>query len=343
MIRMLLRVLGRDYARPLRRTLALMTATAVVEGLSYALLVPVLRALFGTKPSHAWPWLIGFGAAVAVYAALRYLSDLSGFRVAVGLLRGMYHRIGDHLARLPIGWYSTTRVGEVSALASRGVLQALSVVAHLLRPFVFACVTPLTIVVVMLAYNWQLGLAALVAAPIVVALQVWTGRSTAAADAERAERDNEATDRVIEYLQAQPVLRARRRTVERFGLLDDSLRGLQSASRRSIVSALPGLLGLTLTVQAMFTVLLVLGTYLALGGHVGAAEILTILVLGARCADPLLSLSDTGSKLRSARSVLARLNAILSTEPLPEALEPVHPTHHDVAWESARSPMATAR
>ncbi|MEU0504242.1 ABC transporter ATP-binding protein [Nocardia sp. NPDC005998] len=334
MIRMLLRVLGHEYARPVRRTVALMTTTAIAEGLSYALLVPVLRELFGSSPGDARPWLIAFGAAVAVYAVLRYRSDLSGFRVGTTLLRGMYHRLGDHLARLPIGWYSAGRVGEVSVLASRGVLQAMSVIAHLLAPFISACVTPLTIVVVMLAFNWQLGLAALFAAPIVAVIQIWTGRSTATTDAEHAERDHEATGRVVEYLQAQPVLRAGGRTVERFRLLDDSLRDLQRASRRSTLSALPGVVGLTLTVQTVFTVLLILGAYLALSGSIGAAEILTILVLAARCADPLLSLSAIGGKLRGARSVLAGLDTVLRTDPLPEAPDPIQPVGNDLEFES---------
>ncbi|MFI0369215.1 ABC transporter ATP-binding protein [Actinomadura sp. 1N219] len=311
-----------------------MTTTAVVEGLSYALLVPVLRALFGSTPEDAWPWLIAFGTAVALYAVLRYASDLSGFRVGTTLLRGMYHRLGDHLARLPIGWYGAGRVGQVSVLASRGVLDAMAVIAHLLAPYISACVTPLTIVLVMLAFNWQLGLAALVAVPVVAAIQLWTGRSMTAADADRAERDHEATGRVIEYLQAQPVLRAGGRTTERFRLLDDSLRELQRASRRTVLSALPGVVGLTVTVQAMFTVLLTLGAYLALGGNIGAAEVLTILVLAARCADPLLSLSDIGGKLRGARSELARLDAVLSTEPLPEPREPIRPERHDLEFDS---------
>lgn len=334
MIRMLLRVLGPEYAGPVRRTVALMTTTAIVEGLSYALLIPVLRALFGDTPADARPWLIAFGAAVAFYAVLRYLSDLSGFRVGTTLLRGMYHRLGDHLARLPLGWYSTGRVGEVSVLASRGVLEAMSVIAHLLSPFISAAVTPLTIVVVMLAFNWQLGLAALLTAPIVAAIQVWTGRATAVTDAENAERGHEATGRVIEYLQAQPVLRAGGRTAERFGLLDDSLHELQRASRRSTLSALPGVVGLTLTVQAAFTGLLVLGAYLALGGNIGAAEVLAILVLAARCADPLLSLADMGGKLRGARLVLTRLDTVLRTEPLREAAEPIHPAGHDLEFDS---------
>ena len=334
MIAMLLRVLGHRYAGPVRRTVALMTTTAVVEGLSYALLVPVLRALFGDTPSDAWPWLIAFGAAVAAYAVLRCVSDLSGFRVGTTLLRGMYHRLGDHLARLPIGWYDSGRVGEVSVLASRGVLQAMSVIAHMLAPFISACVTPLTIVAVMLAYNWQLGLAALAAVPVVAAVQAWTARSTAETDTARAEREREAADRVIEYLQAQPVLRTGGRTGERFGLLDDSLHELQRASRRSALSALPGIVGLTLTVQAAFTGLLALAAYLALGGHIGAAEVLAILVLAARCADPLLSLAEIGGKMRAARNELARLDAVLSTEPLPEPAEPVRPSGHALELDS---------
>ncbi|MCG5219231.1 ABC transporter ATP-binding protein [Streptosporangium sp. KLBMP 9127] len=334
MIRMLLRVLGHDYARPVRRTVALMTMTAIVEGLSYALLVPVLRTLFGGDPADALPWLIAFGGAVAIYAVLRYVSDLFGFRAGTTLLRGMYHRLGDHLARLPLGWYSTGRVGEVSVLASQGVLETMGVIAHLLAPYISAFVTPVTIVGVMLAFNWQLGLAALVAVPLVAAIQIWTGRSMAAGDAGRHERDTEATGRVIEYLQAQPVLRAGGRSVQRFTLLDDSLRELQRASRRTVLSVLPGMIGLTLVVQAMFTVLLVLGAYLALGGSIGVAEVLTILVLAARCADPVLSLADIGGKLRAARSGLARLDAVLRTEPLPEAPEPIQPVGHGLELES---------
>ncbi|WP_338765729.1 ABC transporter ATP-binding protein [Nocardia vulneris] len=334
MIRMLLHLLGDEYARPMRRTVALMTVTAVAEGLSYALLVPVLRALFGSAPAHAWPWLIAFGAAVAAYALLRYRSDLSGFRVGTAMLSGVYHRFGDHLARLPLGWFTSRRVGEVSVLAGEGVLQAMSVAAHLLSPFISALVTPLTIVVVMLAFNWQLGLAALLAAPVVAAVQLWTGRSMAATDAERSERSAESTARVIEYLQAQPVLRAGGRTGERFRSLDDALSGVQRAARRSTLSALPGILGLTLTVQAFFTALLALGAYLALQGKVGAAEVLVILVLAARCADPLLALAEIGGKMRGARAELAQLDAVLRTAPLPEPAAPVQPRDRDLEFDA---------
>ncbi len=334
MIRMLLHVLGHEHARPVRRTVAMMTAAAVAEGLSYALLVPVLRALLGARPADARPWLVAFGIAVAGFGVLRYRADLAGFRVGTALLRGMYHRLGDHLTRLPIGWYRADRVGQLSVLAGRGLLQAMSVLAHLLGPLVAAAVTPLTIVAVLLAVDWRIGLAALATAPLVAAVYRWTGRATAAADAERGERDRQATGRVIEYLQAQPVLRAGGRTGERFAHLDDALRQVERASRRSVRRALPGAVGLTLTVQAMFTAVLALAAAFALGGSIGAADALIVLVLAARCADPLLSLADLGGKLRGARNELARLDAVLRTAPLPEPTSPVEPVGHDLRFDA---------
>ncbi|MEU0007604.1 ABC transporter ATP-binding protein [Streptomyces sp. NPDC006314] len=334
MIRLLLRVLGDEHARPLRRTLSLMIATAVAEGLSYALLVPMLRALFGSEPQEAWPWLGSFAAAAAVCAVLRYRSDVSGFRAGATLSRGLHHRLGDHLARLPLGWFTPRRVGDVTVLASRSVLQVMAVPAHRLQPLIGACVTPLTVVAVMLCYDWRLGLAALVAVPVVAATQIWTGRATAAQDAERARRGDEAAGRVIEYIRAQPVLRVGGRTTERFRLLDDALDGQRRAVRRSALSALPGVLGLSFTVQAVFTGLLVLGTWLALGGRIQPAEVLALLVLAARCVDPLLSLSDLNGQMRASRGELERLDAVLKEQPLPEAEKPVEPRHSDLAFDS---------
>lgn len=334
MIRLLLRVLGRSFARPVRRTIALMTLTALVEGLSYALLVPVLRALFGADPAAAWTPLIAFGAAVAGYALLRYFSDLSGFRAGTTLLRGTYHRLGDHLARLPIGWYTADRIGEVSTLAGRAVLQTMSVIAHQLSPLVSATVTPVTVLGVLFVVDWRLGLVAAAAVPVVVLVQIRSGRILAAGDTERHARDREAAGRVVEYLQAQPVLRAGGRSTQRFRILDDALDGVERAARRGTVSALTGVVGLTLIVQVTFTVLLALGAYLALDGGIGAVELLAVLVLATRCTEPLLSLAELGGGLRAARAELTRLDTLLRTPPLPEPADPVRPSRHDISFES---------
>lgn len=60
MIRQLYRVLGPEGSRPLNRLLVLQCAAAVLQGVAFALLVPVLRALLGPAPDDVWPWLTAF-------------------------------------------------------------------------------------------------------------------------------------------------------------------------------------------------------------------------------------------------------------------------------------------
>ncbi|MGW2086493.1 ABC transporter ATP-binding protein [Streptomyces sp. NPDC001880] len=333
MIGLLIRVLGERHSGPLRRTVALMSVCAVVEGLSYALLIPLLRALLGGEAQDAWPWLAAFAVAVLVTSILGYFSDKSGFRTGGELSRGLHHRLGDHLAGLPLGWFTPRRVGDVSGLTSRSVMEVMSVPAHRLRPLINAVLIPLSVVVVLFFFEWRLALAGLVAVPVIVGVQRWTSKATARQDAERARSSDEAAGRVVEFVRAQPVLRAGGRTGERFGLLDDALHQQWRSGRRAALSGVPGMLGLTFSVQAVFTAVLALGVHLALNGSLGAPELLAITVLAARCVEPLLSLADLGGIMRVSRGELERISAVLTEPPLPRAERPTVPAHDGVELE----------
>ncbi|MFK8845329.1 ABC transporter ATP-binding protein [Streptomyces sp. Ac-502] len=335
MIRLLLRVMGETHGRPVRRTLVLMSTRAVVEGLSYALLVPLLRALLGPRPTDAWPWLGAFAAAFLLCAVLGYRSVLTGFRTGGELSRGLHHRLGDQLAGLPLGWFTSSRIGDVSGLTSRSVMEVMSVPAHRLGPLVDATFVPLTIVAVMFFFDWRLALAALLAAPLIAAVQYATGRATAREDAERARRSDDASARVVEYVRAQPVLRAGGRTGERFQQLDEALHAQWRSERRAAVKGLPGVLGLSLTVQAVFTLVLALGAYLVLDGSADAASVLALLVLSARCVDPLLSLADLGGVMRASRGELERIDAVLREKPLPLPERPKTPVGNSLELDGA--------
>lgn len=330
MIRLLLRVLGRQYAAPLRRTIALMIAVAILEGLSYAFTLPILRGLLGPDPDSAWPWIMAFATTITLYGALRYLADLTGFRVGAALLRGTYRRVGDHLATLPIGWFSTSRIGEVSVLAGRGVLQAMSAIAHLLGPLISAIVTPVTAAIVITFIDWRVGLAACAAAPLIIAVQAWTKKSTAANDADRIAREQEATARVVEFLRAQPILRAGGRNTERFEILDRSLREVEAASRRSTFATIPGAIGLTTIVQTVFVGLMILAVHFVLDGSLLTSDALAILLVATLGTNPLLSLNEISGKVRGARTVLVGIKDVLETDPLPVAEHPKPPLHHQV-------------
>lgn len=103
MIAPLLSISGPDGQEPLRRNLLGLVAEAVLTGVGFALTVPLLRALFDGDLRLAWIWLAVMVALLAIYAVLRYRTQLAGYKAAIALADSLFARLGQHIAQLPLG------------------------------------------------------------------------------------------------------------------------------------------------------------------------------------------------------------------------------------------------
>ncbi|TDD11270.1 ABC transporter ATP-binding protein [Nonomuraea deserti] len=308
-------VLGREHGARLRRSLLAMAVYGVLQGLSFAMLVPVLRALLSGEA--VGPWLAAFAAVVVATAVASYVQAQYGYAVGLAALRTLYHRLGDHVAGLPVGWFSADRVGRLGQLVGKGVMDVMSVPAHLLQVVVSAVAAPATVLVCMFVFDWRLGLAALLTAPFLWLAFRWTQSLVQRSDTAMDDAGAEGADRVVEFARQQPSLRAFGRTADGYDLLDDALVRQRSTLRRLLRTTLPGLGTVALTVQLAFTAILIAGCALALGGAVDVPELVGVLVLAVRFTEPLLAAADVGGELRMARGSLRRIKAVLDTRPLP--------------------------
>ncbi|TDD25710.1 ABC transporter ATP-binding protein [Nonomuraea diastatica] len=308
-------VLGPEHGARLRRSLLAMAVYGVLQGLSFAMLVPVLRALLSGE--SVGPWLAAFAAVVVATAVASYVQAQYGYAVGLAALRTLYHRLGDHVAGLPVGWFSADRVGRLGQLVGKGVMDVMSVPAHLLQVVVSAVAAPATVLVCMFVFDWRLGLAALLTAPFLWLAFRWTQSLVQRSDTAMDDAGAEGADRVVEFARQQPSLRAFGRTADGYDLLDDALVRQRSTLRRLLRTTLPGLGTVALTVQLAFTAILIAGCSLALGGAVDVPELVGVLVLAVRFTEPLLAAADVGGELRMARGSLRRIKAVLDTPPLP--------------------------
>jgi len=317
-IRRLLLLTGPGQSGELRRAVRYLCAAAAAQGFAFGLLLPVFRALGSDEPRRAWPWLAVLALATALYAVLHHRGVVAGRRAGYALGGALHERLGDHVVTLPLGWFTTARVGTLGRVASQNVMGVMGVPGHLLEPLANAVVTPAAVVVVLSFTDWRIALGALVAAPVIAATYRWTGalvlRTDHAADAAAAE----AGGQVVEFARNQPVLRAFGQTAQGFQLLDDALVGSRDAARRMLRTALPGLAGFVLAVQTACTALLVLGAVLATGGRVDLPALVVALVLAVRFTEPLLGAAELGAALRMASGSLDRVEAVFAAKALPE-------------------------
>ncbi|MEF9520446.1 ABC transporter ATP-binding protein [Streptomyces sp. RB13] len=333
MIRQLYRVLGPEGSRPLNRLLVLQCAAAVLQGVAFALLVPVLRALLGPAPDDVWPWLTAFAGCALAHAVLQGAAVSGGFTVGSQLSRVLHQRMADQALRLPLGWFDTGRTAEFSRLAGQNVIQVMSTPAHLLRPFISSLLTPATLVAATFFFDVRTALVLLVCAPVLFAVQAASSAVMRRLDLGRDAAIGESADRVLEYARNQPVLRAFGRTAEGYGALDDALVAEARADRRLIARGLPGLVSFSFATRLVFALLLALGVSWQLDGSLTVPTLLALLVLLVRLIDGVSSAAEAGAGMRIARNTLERLGALLDEPPFPQPAEPRTPRDASVEFD----------
>ncbi|NNH73598.1 ABC transporter ATP-binding protein [Nocardia uniformis] len=300
------------------RWVALLILFSVLQGLCVLLVVPVLRPLLDGDRDAAVPWLIALAAVTAATSVVFYAQAMHGQRIADDLLVGMHQRVGDQLARLPLGWFAADRTGRLTVSMSQGTATIIGVPAHLMQPVVGGAVTPAVVAVGMFVFDVRLAVALLIAGLVLLATHRWAQAAIARSFGVIDQTAVESASRVVEFAQRQSVLRAFGRTGADNKLLDDALVGQRRAYGDMNRNAVSGLLAFSTAVQAAFIALLAIGVALALGGSLDAAELIALLVLITRFAGPLIELVDHSAALRMAAEDIDHIDAVLAVPPLPE-------------------------
>ncbi|MEX5708671.1 ABC transporter ATP-binding protein [Parafrankia sp. FMc6] len=327
MIRRLFTLLGPEHRGELRSLLGWLVGAAVLQGAAFVLLVPILRALLGDNPDDVWPWILALVATTAGYGFAHRVGLLASADAGAGLSRTVHHRIGDRVAGLPLGWFSADRTAAVNQLATRDVMDVMGVFAHLLRPLLTGFVTPGVVVALMYVFDWRLALAATLTVPMLALVYRWSTRLAHQADAASDAAQVDAGGRVLEFARAQRVLRVfgRGATGPAARALDEALERQRAAGHRQLSVAVPGLIGFAVAVQAAFTVVIILGTYLALDGSLDAPTLLAVLALAARFIEPVAEAAALGTELQKASRALERIENLLALPTLPTPAAPRHP------------------
>ena len=330
MLKTFIQLLGEE-APVLRRYLWMTLAYGLLCGLTIVTLVPVLTHLLGSELRSAAQWLVVLMIGVVLCWALRRTVEKAGIRVGIAVLQGGRHRLGDHVARLPVGWFSAQNTARLSHVASQGMMEMAQLPAHVFTPLITGVVTPVVILVALFTLNVQMGLIALVTLPILFGVFAFTAHLGQRADQSFQHNAALTSQRMVEFAQAQSVLRAFNGEDGGTQFLEQAIaRQQQSAKRLIHVSAMSVVFN-AWAVQAGFAALLVAAT-LSLGEQVGAnlqagsvIAVIVSLLLVSRFIDPLLEVAGYSEVLRGARGQLEAVRGIFAVQPLPQPAAPQAP------------------
>ncbi|MFE7796331.1 ABC transporter ATP-binding protein [Nocardia sp. NPDC057440] len=333
MIRKVLGLIPSEYAHLTPKLFGAIVAQALSQAVAYLLLVPVLEALFDDDLGRAWFWVSWMVVAVAAMAVFGYLQATIGLRIGVGMQRGLQTRLGDHLNALPLGWFETQSAGPLSRIVVENVREIQGLIAYLLAKVLTNIVVPLGVAVGMLFIDWRISVAMLLAAPVLFLVHSLGNRAYTRSDQQMHEAAAEADSRVVEFAQAQPVLRAFGAVGRGNRALDNALARQRSAISRLISVTVPGLIVFGLFVQAVFLVLVYIAVGRVTDGAISAAAAIALVAVSSRFIEPLNQAAQLGGALRSAAAAADRVTGLLAEPVLPEAKSPVDPGASSVVFD----------
>ena len=336
LIRRLARLMGSGQRPVLRRYLSITLIYCIAQGLTFSLVLPVIRALLSGDIQIALPWLGLLLIGTLLTWLLNYYTTLGGFQIATGLLQTLRHRIGDHVAGLPLGWFTPTHTSRLGKTLSQDLMAMMGLPLRQLTPLIRAVVTPLIIVAAMFFYDWRVALTASIVFPAIALVYWWAGKLGRAADRTLHAAAADASDRMLEFAQSQLVLRAHGLGERGHMVFDAALEAQSKASRRQLWLVLPPLLANSWVAQAGFLAFMAIVTYVSLGGadpgHV--VTLVAMLVLVNRIIEPLTEIAAHGTAMRMATAHIDATEAVLDASPLPEPAAPAAgPSTFDVSFD----------
>lgn len=298
----------------------------ILEGGVYAMLLPLLQALFDADGDAALRWSLALVALGVVCALANYLSETHGYMIGdVVIVRSIQERLGDHIVRLPLGWFTAGRAGELAALLERDLQMLMNLPGIFLKQQVIAVTVPACIAVIYLFVDWRVCLAFVALSP---ALWVWSRRMGEAAGTghEAEERSNaRLSGRVLEFVRAQPVLRATGVAQGGWKALEDDIQRDHASTVRTLDMTQRPITVYTLLVYLVFGLTLLCATALLALGQLGAVEYLFVVVLALRSVDALLKAGSQSMSMSVCQNAIDTSERILAAEPLPETDAPQHP------------------
>ncbi|MFI0480374.1 ABC transporter ATP-binding protein [Actinomadura sp. 9N215] len=334
----LLRPYGWSFA-----AVVILQVIGAVAGLAPLLAVVELgRALLSPGPvDHGHVWTVVIVGAAGLFVRLLFTAASSGIgHVLDGRVQLSFRRhLAARLGRVPIGWFSRRRTGELAKVVGEDVAAVHPFIAHAPGELVAAFVVPLASLVYLFTVDWRLTLITL--APVVLAVALVPLMMTPARLREQKEFD-ESMGRIsssaVEFVQGIAVVKAfggSGRAHRRFrSAVDDFV----ATFYRWVRGLSPIAAGMQLALSPPFVLLVVLigGTALITNGGLAPADLLPFLLLGLGLTAPVAALGHGFDDLQAARRAVGRIRDVLAVRSLPEPAHPVAPQGHRVELRDVR-------
>ena len=309
----------------------------VISAICSAMRVPaaaiVIRALLDGNVTASTLWtslgviVVSLIVTILINMKATMLQTRAGYRACAD----KRIEIAEHLRYLPMGWFNDNSLGEVTSVTTNTMENMANVATRVVMVTTRGFLTVGIIAVMMLLFDWRMGLITLAGLALFFAVNAAMQRREQALAQRKFDADERLVSKVLEYVQGIA-------EVKNFNLTEDSTTqvhgAVEEARRASFAMELPSVLYmLAQFVVNKLTGVAVCAAAIAFyfGGSMTLSNCLLMLICSFILFEQLDSAGSYSSLFRSIDIGVEKANSILRVEPMDIDGEDLTPEREDIA------------
>ena len=269
--------------------------------------------------SYGWQ-AVGFALlAMVFYIAALMCSHKAAFRVQANMRISMM----KHIMKLPLGYVETEGTGKIRKIVTDSSAATETFLAHNLPDKAVSYATPVGLLVMMLAFDWRLGLICLIPAVIAFALMgtLMMGPKMAEDMKQYQNALESMSAEAVEYVRGVPVVKTFGQTIFSFKRFKTAIDEYEKWTLGYTKNMMLPMVCFTTAANAIFAAI-ILAAFKFTAQGVTNEFILNLffyVIITSVLTVTLMKVAYAGESQMIVNDALNRMYQILETEPLPEA------------------------
>ena len=286
----------------------------------------------------AYGWLAVGSAVLAmlIYMGGLICSHLAAFHVQAT----MRSRLMRHIMSLPLGFMDEDGSGKVRKIVNESSAATETYLAHQLPDKCVATATPIGLVVLLLVFDWRLGLLSLI--PVVLGFAIMSTMMGANMKKKMEEYQNaleEMSSEAVEYVRGIPVVKTFGQSVFSFKRFRDSIKKYEKWTIAYTKDLRVPMMGLTTAINSVFAILIAATFWLGgvKSGSVDGTFLLNLMFY--IIITPIITVTMTkmmyaGENVMIVEDALNRIDGLLEKKPLPQSVNPEKPQDASISFKN---------
>ena len=277
----------------------------------------------------------------AVFAMLIYMGGLICSHLAAFHVQAtMRSRLMRHIMSLPLGSMDEDGSGKVRKIINESSAATETYLAHQLPDKCVATATPIGLVVLLLVFDWRLGLLSLI--PVVLGFAIMSTMMGANMKKKMEEYQNaleEMSSEAVEYVRGIPVVKTFGQSVFSFKRFRDSIKKYEKWTIAYTKDLRVPMMGLTTAINSVFAILIAATFWLGgvKSGSVDGTFLLNLMFY--IIITPIITVTMTkmmyaGENVMIVEDALNRIDGLLEKKPLPQSVNPAKPQDASISFKN---------